>query len=108
MSDSLVLLASLRPRSTGDSSSLIPPPEFLRKLHRRLPTEPSEGWSGTLPPSNLTALRDDTTLQIKPGVNIPVAALSGPASTRLPSPAPRTTNQVPSKHAAHPHYATLP
>jgi hypothetical protein len=103
----LVLLASLRPRSTGDSSSLIPPPEFLRKLHRSLPSEPSEGWSGTLPPSNLTALRDDTTLQIKAGVNIPVAALSGPGSTPLPSPATGTTTAVASKPTAQPNYANF-
>src|SRR5712672_3274680 len=109
ISDSLVLLASLRPRSTGDSSSLIPPPEFLRKLHRSLPSEPSEGWFGTLPPSSLTALRDDTTLQIKAGANIPVGALPGAGSTALPSPAISTgnTTAVANKPTAQPNYANF-
>lgn len=109
ISDSLVLLAFLRPRSTGDSSSLIPPPEFLRKLHRSLPSEPSEGWFGTLPPSNLTALRDDTTLQIKAGVNIPVGALPGAGSTALPSPAisTGTTTAVANKPTAQPNYTNF-
>jgi hypothetical protein len=71
---------------------LIPPLEILRKLHRSLPVEPSEGWLGTLPPSNLTALRDDTTLQIKAGVTIPIGAFSGTGSTTLPSPAVSTGN----------------
>ena len=87
IADSLVLIASLRPRSTKDSSSLIPPPEILRKLHRSLPSEPSEGWFGTLPPTNLAALRDDTTLQIKAGVSIPVGTLPGAGTSPLPSPA---------------------
>lgn len=109
ISDSLVLLASLRPRSTGDSSSLIPSLEFLRKLHRSLPSEPSEGWFGTLPPSNLTALRDDTTLQIKAGVNIPVGALPGAGSTALPSPtiSTGTTTAVANKPTAQPNYANF-
>jgi len=109
ISDSLVLLASLRPRSTGDSSSLVPSPEFLRKLHRSLPSEPSEGWFGTLPPSNLTALRDDTTLQIKPGVNIPVGTLPGAGSTALPSPAisTGTTTAVANKPTTQPNYANF-
>ena len=105
----MILLASLRPRSTGDASSLVPPPEFLRKLHRSLPSEPSEGWFGTLPPSNLTALRDDTTLQIKAGVNIPVSALPGAGSTALPSPAisTGTTTAVANKPAAQLNYANF-
>jgi len=56
-------------------------------LHRSLPSEPFEGWFGTLPPSNTTALRDDTTLQIKAGANIPIGTLSGTGSSTLPSPA---------------------
>jgi hypothetical protein len=109
ITDSLVLLASLRPRSTQDSSSLVPPPEFLRKLHRSLPSEPSEGWFGTLPPSNLTALRDDTTLQIKAGVTIPVGALSGAGSTTLPLPAitTGTTTTAASKPATQTNYANF-
>lgn len=109
ISDSLVLLGSLRPRSSKDSSSLVPPPEFLRKLHCSLPSEPSEGWFGTLPPSNLTALRDDTTLQIKAGVSIPVGALSGAGSTTLPLPAisTGTTPTAASKPTAQANYANF-
>jgi len=109
ISDSLILLASLRPRSTKDSSSLIPPPELLRKLHRSLPSEPSEGWFGTLPPSNPTALRDDTTLQIKPGASIPVGTLSGAGSTTLPSPAVSTgtTTTATSKPTPQAAYANF-
>lgn len=104
----MVLLASLRPRSSKDSSSLIPPPEFIRKLHRSLPSEPSEGWFGTLPPSNLTALRDDTTLQIKAGVSIPVGALSGAGSTTLPLPAISTgTTTAAAKPTAQTNYANF-
>jgi hypothetical protein len=109
ITDSLILLASLRPRSTKDSSSLVPPSEFLRKLHRSLPSEPSEGWFGTLPPSNLTALRDDTTLQIKAGVSIPVGALTGAGSTTLPLPAisTGTTATAASKPTAQTNYANF-
>ncbi|KAH9964560.1 hypothetical protein BC827DRAFT_1127317 [Russula dissimulans] len=109
ITDSLALLASLRPRSSKGSSSLIPSPELLRKLHRSLPSEPSEGWFGTLPPGNLTALRDDTTLQIKAGANIPVGTLSGPGSTTLPSPAissgtPTTAASKPTAQATYANY----
>jgi hypothetical protein len=110
IADSLVLLASLRPRSTKDTSSLVPPLELLRKLHRSLPTEPSEGWFGTLPPSNLTALRDDTTLQIKAGVTIPIGTLSGAGSSTLPSPAMSTgtTPTAAIKSTAQTNYANFP
>jgi len=110
ITDSLALLASLRPRSSKDSSSLIPSSELLRKLHRTLPSEPSEGWFGTLPPGNLTALRDDTTMQIKPGVSIPVGTLSGPGSATLPSPAisSGTPTTATSKPAAQAAYANFP
>jgi hypothetical protein len=110
IADSLVLLASLRPRSTKDTSSLVPPLEVLRKLHRSLPTEPSEGWFGTLPPSNLTALRDDTTLQIKAGVTIPIGTLSGAGSSTLPSPAMSTgtTPTAAIKSTAQTNYANFP
>ncbi|KAI9513139.1 hypothetical protein F5148DRAFT_1328816 [Russula earlei] len=109
ITESLALLASLRPRSTKDTSSLIPPSEFLRKLHRSLPSEPSEGWFGTLPPSNLTALRDDTTLQIKAGVSIPVGTLPGAGSTTLPSAAissgtPTTTANKPTAQATYANF----
>ncbi|KAI0307482.1 hypothetical protein B0F90DRAFT_1674106 [Multifurca ochricompacta] len=105
IADSLALLASLRPRSTQNFSSLIPPPESLRKLHRSLPSEPSEGWLGTLPAPNLTALRDDTTLQIKAGISIPVGALS----VTVPSPATPTgpVANAASKPPTQPSYANF-
>jgi hypothetical protein len=107
ITDSLVLLASLRPRSSKDASSLIPPLDLLRKVHRTLPSEPSEGWFGTLTPNNVTALRDDTTLQIKPGVSIPVGALSSAATTALPSPATPAgaTSAASGKPTTQPNYA---
>ena len=107
---SLAFIASLRPRSTKDSSSLIPPLELLRKLHRSLPSEPPEGWFGTLPPSNLTALHDDTTLQIKAGVNIPLGALSGAGSSTLPSPAVSTGSSAAAtiKPIAQANYPNFP
>jgi hypothetical protein len=110
VAESLAFIASLRPRSTKDSSSLVPPLELLRKLHRSLPSEPSEGWFGTLPPSNLTALHDDTTLQIKAGVNIPLGALSGAGSSTLPSPAVSTGSSAAAtiKPVAQANYANFP
>jgi hypothetical protein len=52
--------------------------DILRKLHRSLPSEPSEGWFGTLPPTNPSALRYDTTLQGKAGG---VFSLAAPGQT---------------------------
>lgn len=103
ITDSLILLASLRPRSTKDTSPLVPAPDILRKLHRSLPNEPSEGWFGTLPPTNPTALRDDTTLQGKAGSSILVG---GAGTTTVPSvatPSSAATNA--NKPTAQPNYA---
>ncbi|KAI6136956.1 hypothetical protein F5141DRAFT_1230360 [Pisolithus sp. B1] len=48
--DSLTVLTSLRPRSSGDDTPpLVPSASALRKLHRTLPTAPTSGWNGTLP-----------------------------------------------------------
>ncbi|KAK7468525.1 hypothetical protein VKT23_003029 [Stygiomarasmius scandens] len=70
--DSLTLLASLRPRSTTDDlSPLIPSPAALHLLHRTLPLSPSPGWHGNLPPTRSTALRDDSTIKVRPGTTIP-------------------------------------
>jgi hypothetical protein len=86
--DSLILLASLRPRSSkGERSSLIPPPSLLHKLHRTLPFQATQGWLGTLPPSKSTSLRDDSAIHIKAGVTIPIP----PAN---PTPTPATTNST--------------
>ncbi|KAH9945633.1 hypothetical protein B0H21DRAFT_694088, partial [Amylocystis lapponica] len=82
--DSLTLLTSLRPRSSSDDSPpLIPPASVLQKLHRTLPVEATQGWYGTLPEGRITALRDDTTINVKSGVPIPVAAAT-PAATVAP------------------------
>ncbi|THH17222.1 hypothetical protein EW146_g3546 [Bondarzewia mesenterica] len=85
--DSLALLASFRPCSSKDSSTLIPPPSVLRKLHRTLPSEPSEGWYGTLPPTRGTALRDDSTIRIKSGVSVPASqpTPATPAAVAVPT-----------------------
>ena len=77
--DSLTILASLRPRSSSeDSHALVPPPSVLHKLHRTLAVGPSPGWYGILPPSNTTALRDDSTVKVRPGA---VAPTPVPAAT---------------------------
>ncbi|KZT67608.1 hypothetical protein DAEQUDRAFT_693764 [Daedalea quercina L-15889] len=82
--DSLTVLTSLRPRSSDDPiPPLVPPIQVLRTLQRSLPLEGTEGWYGTLPPGRLTALRDDTTVHVKPGTE----AAAAPATT--------TTSAVP-------------
>ena len=88
--DSLCLLASLRPRlSTSENAHLIPSPSALHKLQRTLPIAPTQGWQGTLPPENATALRDDSTLYIKSTATaIPAAPSAPPAQTPTPTPAP--------------------
>ncbi|KIM47948.1 hypothetical protein M413DRAFT_61963, partial [Hebeloma cylindrosporum] len=83
--DSLSLLASLRPRSSlEDHPAIIPPPSVLHKLHRTLALEPSPGWHGTLPPGRTTALRDDSTLKVRPGAATPAPV---PAAAVAPAPA---------------------
>lgn len=70
--DSLTLLTSLRPRSLSqDQSVIVPPPSILHKLHRTLALEPSPGWYGTLPAGRTTALRDDSTVKVRPGAATP-------------------------------------
>lgn len=89
--DSLCLLTSLRPRSsTSENAPLIPSPSTLHKLQRTLPIAPSQGWQGTLPTEQTTALRDDSTLYIKSTATaIPAAPSAPPAHTPTPTqPAP--------------------
>jgi len=77
--DSLTILASLRPRSSSDDSHiLVPPPSVLHKLHRTLAVGPSPGWHGILPAGSTPALRDDSTVKVRPGV---VAPTPVPAAT---------------------------
>lgn len=79
--DSLTLLASLRPRSSSeDGPAIIPPPSVLHKLHLTLATQASPGWYGTLPPSRSTALRDDSTVKVKPGAAVATPAAAAPAA----------------------------
>ncbi|KAI0961100.1 hypothetical protein AcV7_000293 [Taiwanofungus camphoratus] len=101
ISDSLALLASLRPRSSDDSTnpSLIPSESVLRKLHRTLPVDATQGWYGTLPEGRTTALRDDTTVQVKSGVPVPPAPATPVAPPTPATPAakvaPPTTPYTP-------------
>ncbi|KAF7340100.1 hypothetical protein MVEN_01928100 [Mycena venus] len=91
--NSLTLLASLRPRSSvHPAAPLVPPPAVLHALQCSLPRAPTSGWNGTLLPLTsvpanapaagrpaATALRDDSTVKVRPGV---------PAAPPPPPPAP--------------------
>lgn len=108
---SLTVLASLRPRSSSDDSErppLIPSASALRKLHRTLPLESTGGWYGTLPPGRTTALRDDSTIHIKPGVVAPApAAPITPAATAPSTPVTKPQQQAPAapyNYSAYPGY----
>ncbi|KAF8203172.1 hypothetical protein BJ912DRAFT_943093 [Pholiota molesta] len=87
ISDSLTLLASLRPRSSSvEGPAIIPPPSVLHKLHLTLATQASPGWYGTLPPARSTALRDDATIKVKPGAAaVPPAPAAAAPSTAAPA-----------------------
>ncbi|KAF7319934.1 hypothetical protein MKEN_00777000 [Mycena kentingensis (nom. inval.)] len=75
---SLTLLASMRPRSSAHPTApLIPPPDVIHTLMNTLPRAAVPGWHGTLPDSG-AALRDDTTVRVRPGV---------PAKPPAPDPA---------------------
>ncbi|KAJ7022012.1 hypothetical protein C8F04DRAFT_1312004 [Mycena alexandri] len=66
--DSLTLLASIRPRSSAHPAApLVPPPAVLHALQQTLPRAPEPGWHGTLP-SRIPALRDNSTVKVRPGV----------------------------------------
>jgi len=62
-----------------DHPAIIPPPSVLHKLHRTLALEPFPGWYGTLPTGRTTALRDDSTLKVRPGAATPAPAPATPA-----------------------------
>ncbi|KZT23839.1 hypothetical protein NEOLEDRAFT_1068673 [Neolentinus lepideus HHB14362 ss-1] len=96
--ETLTVLASLRPRTSNSPDVPLTPSEtVLRKLHRTLPISPSQGWYGTLQTSRSSALRDDTTLQIKAGTPIPPA--TAPAT-----PAANKTNAPNTPASAYPGY----
>ena|SRR5882762_749524 len=115
ISNSLTVLASLRPRSskaTAETPPLIPSTQVLRKLHFTLPIAPTQGWFGTLPPTRTSALRDDTTIRIKSGTviphtepSVPVAASIATANT---TPAPLPSYPYPGYSAGQPHRGTYP
>ncbi|KAI1797527.1 hypothetical protein LXA43DRAFT_252040 [Ganoderma leucocontextum] len=93
ITDSLTLLASLRPRpSDGDSEQapLIPTASVLHKLQRTLPLAATEGWYGTLPEGRTTAFRDDTTVHVR--ASSVVSSKSAPAPA---TPAPKVTTPAP-------------
>lgn len=75
--DSLTLLASFRPRTSASAdNTIIPSPHVLHRLHRTLSSitslqAPDLGYHGILPPTRATALRDDSTVRVKPGVAAP-------------------------------------
>ncbi|KAJ7456473.1 hypothetical protein FB451DRAFT_1353841 [Mycena latifolia] len=84
--DSLTLLASLRPRSSAHPAApLCPPPATL-------PRAAVPGWHGTLPARTSTALRDDSTVKVRPG-----------APATAPAPAPAAAPATPA--AGQPYYA---
>ncbi|KAJ7480131.1 hypothetical protein B0H11DRAFT_1808616 [Mycena galericulata] len=84
--DSLTLLASLRPRSSAHPAApLCPPPAVLHTLMNTLPRAAVHGWHGTLP-GRLPALRDDTTVKVRPGV--PAVAPTPVPATPVPGPTP--------------------
>ncbi|KAJ7785751.1 hypothetical protein B0H16DRAFT_4036 [Mycena metata] len=83
--DSLTLLASLRPRSSAHPvAPLIPPPTVLHALQQTLPRAPQPGWHGTLS-SRVPALRDNSTVKVRPGV---------PAVAPTPVPPPASIQPV--------------
>ncbi|KAJ7171828.1 hypothetical protein C8R43DRAFT_26674 [Mycena crocata] len=101
--ESLTLLASLRPRSSAHPAApLIPPPTVLHTLQRTLPRAAAPGWYGTLPsapgkPS--TALRDDSTVKVRPGV---------PAIAPTPVVAPAPTHASTYGYYAQPQGGAYP
>ncbi|XP_006454563.1 hypothetical protein AGABI2DRAFT_147916 [Agaricus bisporus var. bisporus H97] len=96
--ESLEILTSLRPRAaSGQVISIVPPTSVLRQLHKTLALEPRSSWRGTLVPTRSTALRDDSTVKVRPSSTVPAAASSSssPAPTSVtpsaPAAAPTTT-----------------
>ncbi|TFL06294.1 hypothetical protein BDV98DRAFT_600357 [Pterulicium gracile] len=104
IAESLAVLASLRPRSSLDSSSLLPPASILRRLSRTLPEERLPDCQGTLPPTNPTALRDDSTVKIKPYASTTTTTALPP-----PTPATPTASQYPAySYGNYPQYRPNP
>ncbi|TBU64674.1 hypothetical protein BD310DRAFT_913091 [Dichomitus squalens] len=103
ITDSLAILASLRPRpSNGDPehAPLIPPASVLHKLQRTLPLAATEGWYGTLPEGRTTAYRDDTTVHVRASS---VASKTTPAPA---TPAPKATTAAAPPYTPYPYTGT--
>ncbi|KAH9927517.1 uncharacterized protein BXZ73DRAFT_90764 [Epithele typhae] len=101
ITESLALLASLRPRASNadaDHAPLIPTPSVLHKLQRTLPLEATEGWYGTLPAGRTSAFRDDTTVHVR---------ASATTATKA-APKPTTTTIAPKPIAPAPPYTPYP
>lgn len=101
ITDSLTVLASLRPRLSNDDADrapLIPSASVLHKLHRTLPLQATEGWYGTLPDGRTTAFHDDTTIHVRAGSAAPAktAPVSVPVTASVTAtPTPKATTPAP-------------
>lgn len=84
----MTLLTSLRPRRSDDKSTLIPSAAALHTLQRTLPLQATPGWHGTLPAtSSATAIRDDTTIKVRPGASVaPAPTVAAVPAAITPSP----------------------
>ncbi|KAG7450117.1 uncharacterized protein BT62DRAFT_991177 [Guyanagaster necrorhizus] len=78
--DSLTVLASLRPRTSGcEPSTIMPTAKLLHALQRTLPLADPAGWNGTLPAAQAVALRDDSTIKYRAGTTVSVPKTTTPA-----------------------------
>ena len=94
----------MRPRSSSeDNRILIPSPSVLHKLHRTLAVGPSPGWHGILPPASTTALRDDSTVKVRPGV---VAPTPVPAAAAAAAATAATATAVTNAYGTYPYHYT--
>ncbi|TCD68809.1 hypothetical protein EIP91_009676 [Steccherinum ochraceum] len=106
--NSLAVLASLRPRTSGDESGhppLIPTATALQKLHRTLPVGDTGGWTGTLPPARANALRDDTTVRMKAGTSPTLTASVAAAPPVTPAPPKLSTPSTSQQSSYYQSYA---
>ena len=104
--DSLAIIASLRPRlPSASKSAILPSATVLRTVSQSLPIESSHGWYGTLSESQGTALRDDSTIQVKAGAVAPVAAPVPTSSPSTPFSAVPTPPSFPQPGYTYSNYA---
>ncbi|PBL00459.1 hypothetical protein ARMGADRAFT_1006661 [Armillaria gallica] len=94
--DSLIVLASLRPRASDcEPSTIMPTAETLHSLQRTLPLADPAGWNGTLPAAQAVALRDDSTIKYRAGATASVPATTVPAAPAPAAPAAAVTPSTP-------------